>query len=146
MTARFVLKALTVSAIAAARSATTAGTCAKWSAIPATGALRAVAAPSGAKDLQVISQAIDHYDATHERLPSTLDELRRGSDIQVAITDPVTREPYSYEASEGTAYELSAVFELATTEERELHRGRSFSRPEEGRHCRRLRAERDRSH
>ena len=93
----------------------------------------------------MISQAIDHYDATHERLPSTLDELRRGSDIQVAITDPVTREPYSYEASEGTAYELCAVFELATTEERELHRGRPFSRHEEGRHCCRLRAERDRS-
>ena len=82
-----------------------------------------------AQDLQVISQAIDRYEATHERLPATLDELQRSSDIQVAITDPVTLEPYGYETGEGTAYELCAVFELATaTAERRLRRGRSFSR------------------
>lgn len=98
-----------------------------------------------AQDLHVISQAIDRYVATHERLPSTLDELRRGSDIQVAITDPITRESYGYEPLEGTAYELCAVFELATTDERELHRGRPFSRHEMGRHCFQLRTETDRS-
>ena len=82
---------------------------------------------------------------TPERLPATLDELQRGSDIQVAVTDPVTLEPYGYETGEGTAYELCAVFELATaTAERELRRGRPFSRHEAGRHCFQLRAERDR--
>ena len=41
--------------------------------------------------------------------------------VQVAITDPVTLDPYGYETGEGTAYELCAVFELATaTAEREL--------------------------
>ena len=98
-----------------------------------------------AQDLQVISQAIGRYEATHERLPATLDELQRGSDIQVVITDPVTLEPYGYETGEGAAYELCAVFELATTTtERELRRGRRFSRREAGRHCFQLRAERDR--
>ena len=99
-----------------------------------------------AQDLQVISQAIDRYEATHERLPATLDELQRSSDILVAITDPVTLEPYGYETGEGTAYELCADFELATaTAERRLRRGRSFSRHEAGRHCFQLRAERRRT-
>ena len=97
-----------------------------------------------AQDIEAISQAIDRYEATHERLPATLDELQRGSDVQVAITDPMTREPYGYEAGEGTAYELCSTFELATTE-RELRRVRPFSRHEAGRHCFPLRAEPDRS-
>ena len=63
-----------------------------------------------AQDLDAISHAIDRYEATYERLPATLDELQRGSDVQVAIMDPVTREPYGYEAGEGTAYELCATF------------------------------------
>ena len=92
-----------------------------------------------AQDLDAISQAIDRYEATRERLPATLVELQRGSDVQVAITDPVTSEPYGYEAGEGTAYELCATFELATTE-RELRRERRFSRHEAGRHCFPLRA------
>ena len=99
------------------------------------------------KDLQVIARAMDRYEAMHERLPATLDELQRNSDIRVAITDPVTLEPYGYETGSGTAYELCAVFELATTSaeaERELRRGRPFSRHEAGRHCFQLRVERDR--
>ena len=64
--------------------------------------------------------------------------------MQVAITDPVTREPYGYEAGEGTAYELCATFARATTE-REFRRVRPFSRHEAGRHCFPRRAEADRS-
>ena len=96
-----------------------------------------------AQDLDAISQAIDRYEATHERLPASLDELRRGSDTQVTIADPVTRETYGYEAGEDTAYELCAVFESSTTES-ELRRGRPFSRHEAGRHCFQLRAAGDR--
>ena len=65
------------------------------------------------------------------------------SDVQVSITDPVTHAPYGCEAGAGTAYELCATFELATTA-RDLRRGRPFSRHEAGRHCFPLRADPDR--
>ena len=176
LTARFVLKALTVTTIAggafgyylrdlreAERDPRDARTERGRDPLPAIAAaavaiavvagLVALGSPAGqrrerldarrAQDLHVISQAIDRYEATHERLPATLDELQRGSDVQVAITDPVTREPYGYEAGPGAAYELCAVFELATGE-RELRSGRPFSRHEAGRHCFQLRAEGER--
>ena len=178
LTARFVLKALTVTAIAggafgyylrdlreAERDPRDTPAPRRRDPLPAIGAaavavavvsgLVALGSPAGqrrerldarrAQDLQVIARAMDRYEATHERLPATLDELRRGSDIQVAITDPVTLDPYGYETGEGTAYELCAVFELnTTTAERDLRRERPFSRHEAGRHCFQLRAERDR--
>ena len=178
LTARFVLKALTVAAIAggafayylrdlreAQRDLRDMRTERGRDPLPALGAaavavavvagLVALGSPAGqrrerldarrAQDLDVIAQAIDRYAATRERLPATLDELQRGSDIRVVITDPVTREPYGYEAGPGTAYELCAAFELATaSDERELRRGRRFSRHEAGRHCFQLRAERGR--
>ena len=180
LTTRFVLKALTVTAIAggafgyylrdlreAERGPRDAPAPRRRDLLPALAAatvavaivsgLVALGSPAGqrrerldarrAQDLQVIARAVDRYEATHERLPATLYELQRNSDIRVAITDPVTLEPYGYETGSGTAYELCAVFELATTSaeaERELRRGRPFSRHEAGRHCFQLRAERDR--
>ena len=96
-----------------------------------------------AQDLDAISRAIDRHAATHERLPASLDELQRNSDVQVAITDPVTHAPYGYEAGAGAAYELCATFERAAVE-RELRRGRPFSRHEAGRHCFPLRVDPDR--
>ena len=177
LTARFVLKSLTVTAIAggafgyylrdlreAERNPREERAPRRRDPLPALGAAAAaVAVVAGlvalgspadqrlerldarrAQDLDGISRAIDRHEATHERLPATLDELQRSSDVQVAITDPVTREPYGYEAGEGTAYELCATFERATGE-REFRRGRPFSRHEAGRHCFPLRAEPDRS-
>ena len=177
LTARFVLKCLTVTAIAggafsyylrdlrqAERDPREARAPRRRDPRPAIGAaVAAVAVVAGlvalgspaeqrlerldarrAQDLDAISRAIDRYEVTHERLPATLDELQRNSDVQVAITDPVTREPYGYEAGEGTAYELCATFARATTE-REFRRVRPFSRHEAGRHCFPRRAEADRS-
>ena len=156
LTARFVLKSLTVTAIAGGAfgyylrdlrevegDPREARAPRRRDPLPALGAgavavavvagLVALGSPTGqrlerldarrAQDLDAISHAIDRYEATYERLPATLAELQRGSDVQVTITDPVTREPYGYEAGEGTAYELCATFELATAE-RELRRGR----------------------
>ena len=176
LTARFVLKSLTVTAIAggafgyylrdlrqAERDPREAQAPRRRDLLPALGAAAAtVAVVAGlvalgspadqrlerldarrAEDLDAISRAIDRHEVTHERLPATLDELQRRSDVQVAITDPVTREPYGYEAGEGTAYELCATFERATGE-REFRRGRPFSRHEAGRHCFPRRAELDR--
>ena len=51
-----------------------------------------------------------------------------------SINSEQGKHPYGYEAGEGTAYELCATFELATTE-RELRRVRPFPRRETGRHC-----------
>ena len=178
LTARFVLKALTVTAIAGGafsyylrdlreaerdprdtpaprRRDPLPAIAAATVAVAVVSGLAALGSPAGqrrerldarrAQDLEVIARAMDRYEATHERLPATLDELQRGSDIQVAITDPVTLEPYGYETAEGTAYELCAVFESTTTNaERELRRERPFSRHEAGRHCFQLRAERNR--
>ncbi len=177
LTARFVLKSLTVTAIAGGvfsyylrdlrdteRAPRETRTPRRRDLLPALGAasvlvavvagLVALGSPADqrlerldarrAQDLDAISRAIDRYEATHERLPATLDELQRSSDVQVAIDDPVTSEPYGYAAGEGTAYELCATFERATRE-REFPRGRPFSRHEAGRHCFPLRAERDRS-
>lgn len=93
-----------------------------------------------AQDLDTIARAIDRYEATHQRLPASLDELQRASDVQVVITDPVTHAPYGYEAGADAAYELCATFERATVE-RERRRGRPFSRHEAGRHCFPLRAD-----
>ena len=176
LTARFVLKSLTVTAIAggafsyylrdlrqAERDPREARAPRRRDPLPALGAAAAaVAVVAGlvalgspadqrlerldarrGQDLDAISRAIDRHEVTHERLPATLDELQRNSDVQVAITDPVTREPYGYEAGEGTAYELCATFERATTE-REFRRVRPFSRHEAGRHCFPRRAEPDR--
>ena len=176
LTARFVLKSLTVTAIAggafgyylrdlreAEHEPGKARTPRRRDPLPALGAggvalavvggLLALGSPADqrlerldarrAQDLDAISRAVDRYQATRERLPESLDELQRGSDVQVAVTDPVTREPYGYEAGEGAAYELCATFALATTE-RELRRGGPFSRHEAGRHCFPLRAEPDR--
>lgn len=94
------------------------------------------------QDLAAISRAIDRYRTTQERLPATLDELRRNSDAPVTITDPVTGEPYGYEAGEGTAYELCATFERATGEAGSGRGGR-FSIHGAGRHCFPVRAEPD---
>ena len=176
LTARFVLKALTVTAIAggafgyylrdlraaerAPREAraprrrdplTVAAAVAVAAAVVA--GLVALGSPAGqrrerldarrAQDLDAISQAIDRYEATHERLPVSLDELRSASDTLVPIVDPVTRETYGYQAGEDAAYELCAVFALATVD-RELRGGPPFSRHESGRHCFQLRAERGR--
>lgn len=173
LTARFVLKSLTVTAIAGGafghylrglREAEREARARRHrDPLPALGAaavavavvagLVALGSPANqrldrldarrAQDLDAISRAIDRFEATHERLPATLDELQRSSDVQVAITDPVTREPYGYEAGTGTAYELCATFDRATVE-RDFRRGRPFSRHEAGRHCFPLRAEPDR--
>ena len=177
LTGRFVLKCLTVTAIAggafgyhvrdlqqAERDPQEARAPRRRDPLPAIGAaavasavvagLVALGSPANqrlerldarrAHDLDAISHAVDRYEATHERLPATLDELQRNSDVQVAITDPVTREPYGYKAGEGTAYELCATFERSTGE-RQFRHGRPFSRHEAGRHCFPLRAEPDRS-
>ena len=176
LTARFVLKALTVTAIAggafgyylrdlreAERGLREAQAPRRRDPLPAVAAgaaavtvvagLAALGSPAGqrlerldarrARDLDAVSQAVDRYQSTHERLPATLDELRRGSDLPVVITDPVTREPYGYEAGEGTAYELCATFDLSTVE-RERRLGQPFSRHAAGRHCFPLRAEPER--
>ena len=176
LTVRFVLKSLTVAAIAggafgyylrdlreAEREPGEARATRRRDPVPAFAAVAAMVAlvaglaalgsPTGrrlerldarrAQDLDAISRAIDRYEATHERLPASLDELQRNSDVQVAITDPVTLAPYGYEAGAGAAYELCATFERATVE-RERHRGRPFSRHEAGRHCFSLRADPDR--
>ena len=177
LTARFVLKSLSVTAIAggafgyylrdlreAERDPRGARTPRRRDLLPAVAAasvaaavvasLVALGSPANqrlerldarrAQDLDAISRAIDRYEATHERLPATLDELQRNSDVQVVITDPVTNEPYGYAAGEGSAYELCATFELATGE-RDFRRGQPFSRHEAGRQCFPLRAEPDRS-
>ncbi len=176
LTLRFVLKSLTVAAIAggafgyylrdlreAERDPREALATRRRDPVPAVAAvaaavalvagLAALGSPAGrrmerldarrAQDLDAISRAIDRHEATHERLPGSLDELQRSSNVQVAITDPVTRAPYGYEAGSGTAYELCATFERATVE-REFRRGRPFSRHEAGRHCFPLRADPDR--
>ena len=176
LTARFVLKALTVTAIAggafgyylrdlraAEQAPRDARAPRRRDPLPVAAAaavaaavvagLVALGSPAGqrrerldarrAQDLDAISRAIDRYEATHERLPVSLDELRRGSDTQVPILDPVTRETYDYQAGAGTAYELCAVFALATVD-RDPRSARPFSRHESGRHCFELRAERDR--
>ena len=177
LTARFVLKSLTVTAIAggaftyylrdlraAERDPREARARQRRDPLPVLGAaaaavavvagLVALGSPANqrlerldarrAQDLDAISRAIDRYEATHERLPATLVELQQASDVQVTITDPVTREPYDYEAGEGTAYELCATFERATVDT-QFRRGRPFSRHEAGRHCFPLRAEVDRN-
>ncbi len=178
LTLRFVLKSMTVAAIAggafgyylrdlrgAEREPGDARATRRRDPVPALAAvaaavalaagLAALGSPTGrrlerldarrAQDLDAISRAIDRYEATHERLPASLDELQRGSDVQVAITDPVTHAPYGYEAGAETAYELCATFER-TTVARELRGGggQPFSRHEAGRHCFPLRADPER--
>lgn len=176
LTARFVLKSLTVTAIAGGafghyfrdlreteRDPRETRTPRRRDPLPALGAgaaavtvvagLAALGSPGGqrlerldarrAQDLDAISQAVNRYEAARERLPASLDELQRDSDLPVVITDPVTGEPYGYEAGEGAAYELCATFARATAE-RDVRLGQPFSRHEAGRHCFPLRAERNR--
>ncbi len=63
-----------------------------------------------AADLRQIGQAIDVYWARTRRLPSAPADLTRPG-LQVALTDPVTHEPYGYDVLGPQAYRLCATFE-----------------------------------
>ncbi len=58
-----------------------------------------------AADLRQIGQAIDVYWARTRRLPAAPADLTRPG-LQVALTDPVTHEPYGYDVLGPQAYRL----------------------------------------
>ncbi len=62
-------------------------------------------------DLQQISYNIDRFWTTHQRLPTSLDELARERDSYIqSIHDPETRTPYEFTLKMGDTYELCATF------------------------------------
>lgn len=70
-------------------------------------------------DLRQWARAIDDYWDDNDQLPATLADVRR----QEAWTslrehDPATREPYRYAVTGAVTYELCAVFEHASDDER----------------------------
>ena len=77
-------------------------------------------------DLQQISFAIDAYWGRNEKPPETLEDLKDSRYFIRSITDPATEEPYEYRILSGTTYELCAVFEKDSFEQRKEF-GKPFS-------------------
>jgi hypothetical protein len=62
-------------------------------------------------ELQQITFAIDEYWRQNAALPSTLEDLRDRRFFVDSLTDPITGEPYEYNVLDEEAYELCSVFE-----------------------------------
>jgi hypothetical protein len=72
------------------------------------------------QDLTRIGYATRSYADKHGRLPADLRSLAAQPGLKLSIVDPVTREPYGYQAGEGLRYRLCATFttDTAQTEDR----------------------------
>lgn len=64
--------------------------------------------------LQTIVRVIDFYSSDEGELPGALAELVDGRRLTRLPTDPVTGIPYEYKISNGTQYELCAMFDRAS--------------------------------
>lgn len=67
------------------------------------------------RDLQAISAAVEQHAAAHGELPASLDDLAGPPQrIPVRLDDPVSGEPYGYEAGGPLGYGLCARFDAAS--------------------------------
>ncbi|MBI2098699.1 MAG: hypothetical protein HYT49_03590 [Candidatus Wildermuthbacteria bacterium] len=62
-------------------------------------------------DLQQITYAIDSYWERNKSLPESLEDLRDPRYYVQSLSDPKTGEPYEYQLTSATAYEICATFE-----------------------------------
>ena len=70
-------------------------------------------------DLRQWARAIDDYWDANDQLPATLADVRRQEAwASLREHDPATREPYRYAVTGAVTYELCAVFERASDDER----------------------------
>ncbi len=70
-------------------------------------------------ELEQIANVIDRFWHEHERLPRELEELRRTRGASVnSVADPQTGAPYEYRITGEHRYELCALFDTDSSEER----------------------------
>ena len=62
-------------------------------------------------DLVALSSAVDVYWTRHQKLPTSLDELRSEPVGRLDLEDPDSRAAYEYRPLSERAYEVCAVFE-----------------------------------
>ena len=65
-------------------------------------------------DLQSIDNTIQSYYSGRRKLPESINEAVNGGYFYGSITDPETQEPYEYNKTGETAYELCAEFNKET--------------------------------
>lgn len=70
-----------------------------------------------ARDLQGLENAIGAYWKEEGTLPPSLQALADWEHVDAAPTDPATGEPYRYQATGETTYELCATFSSDTPED-----------------------------
>ena len=83
------------------------------------------------EDLNSLRANVNAYWRANARLPASLDEAGRGTDL---YKDPVTGEPYGYRALGERAYELCASFDRPFTPESPDAAMRFWPHPA-GQHC-----------
>jgi hypothetical protein len=69
-------------------------------------------------DLRQWARAIDDYWRDNQQLPAALDEISARVSHPLRAHDPATGEPYRYVVTGAVTYELCAVFERASDDER----------------------------
>ena len=77
-------------------------------------------------DLRSITSAIDEYWQTNDTLPKSLEDLRDSRTHVRSISDPSTDERYEYRILTEPTYQLCAVFETDSSQQRDEF-SRSFS-------------------
>ena len=83
--------------------------------------------------LQVISSAAEQHAAAYGELPATLDELQRPPQrFPIPTGDPVSGEPYEYQVTGTSTYELCAHFDSASEAGARM---RGLWEHPAGRHC-----------
>jgi len=72
------------------------------------------------ENLREIAHSINYFYSRYGSLPGNLDQLEKGGNSAIDITDPETGRVYVYETLSGTAYRLCAVFSQPSGENADL--------------------------
>jgi L-lactate utilization protein LutC len=88
------------------------------------------------RDLQLIADAANLYWTRRGRLPATLAELaEQSAGDAIAAHDPASRETYGYRAVNDQSFELCAVFERDSSDDRSDTPAADFWSHKAGRQC-----------
>lgn len=89
------------------------------------------------RDLSTISDVIERYRRTHDGVPATLNEVRQWNlSRDVRMNDPVSGQPYGYQAMDDSHYRLCARFDTVLTgNPKRLGRSSAFWSHGQGEHC-----------
>jgi hypothetical protein len=67
-------------------------------------------------DLQGIKAAVDLYWTRHSVVPASMTDLTAEPGVRIGVSDPVSSDPYGYQALDTLSYEVCATFEAESDE------------------------------